>query len=122
MAYQMTAFEKEMEAMLSEQRNVLIDKIAKSNDDFQALVGTMGIRDSIDLASEDMAISKMEAVNKLDASSLKAIDQALIRLKAGNFGVCKKCGKKIPEGRLRALPFAVLCVECKNKDESPNRF
>ena len=41
------------------------------------------------------------------------IDQALERIHAGTYGTCARCGRPIPEERLDAVPYAVLCVECK---------
>ena len=44
---------------------------------------------------------------------LAAIDAALTRLDAGTYGSCTSCGKPIPEGRLEALPWAALCIDCQ---------
>ena len=49
---------------------------------------------------------------------LREIDAALARLDAGTFGTCETCGKKIPTARLKALPYARMCVECKQRQES----
>jgi RNA polymerase-binding protein DksA len=43
---------------------------------------------------------------------LKAIDHSLAHLKAGTYGVCVNCGKPIGVARLRARPYAELCIEC----------
>ena len=37
---------------------------------------------------------------------------ALVRLDSGGYGVCERCGRSIPEGRLEVLPWAVRCVDC----------
>jgi DnaK suppressor protein len=37
---------------------------------------------------------------------------ALARLDSNDYGVCERCGRPIPEGRLEVLPWAVRCVEC----------
>jgi DnaK suppressor protein len=39
------------------------------------------------------------------------VRRALAKLDEGTYGTCDVCGKPIPEGRLEALPWAVLCVE-----------
>lgn len=113
----MTDFEVEMENKLLEMRTAITSKIAQTDDDFRSVIGSMGIKDSVDLATDDMATRKMEAVSQIDANRLKAIDQALSRLKNGKYGICAVCGKKIPEGRLRALPYALMCMDCKNQSE-----
>ncbi len=117
MSYELTPFEKEMENILLEMQEQLQGKIAGTDQDFRNVVGASGIKDSIDLATDDMAAKKMEAISKVDSNRLKAVEQALVRIRNGKYGICAQCGKRIPEGRLRALPYALLCMDCKNKNE-----
>jgi DnaK suppressor protein len=42
------------------------------------------------------------------------IDRALAKIDIGNYGVCEQCGQPIPHARLKALPYAALCVACKS--------
>ena len=44
---------------------------------------------------------------------LAAIDAALARLDAGTYGSCTSCHQPIPVGRLEALPWAALCIDCQ---------
>ena len=56
-----------------------------------------------------------------EANALGEIEQALQRLELGIYGVCEESGRKIPQPRLEAMPFARLTVECqaaKEKNES----
>jgi RNA polymerase-binding protein DksA len=48
---------------------------------------------------------------------VREIDAALERIDAGTYGICRNCGKPIPEERLDAVPYAVLCVPCKREEE-----
>ncbi|MCX5688049.1 MAG: TraR/DksA family transcriptional regulator [Candidatus Omnitrophica bacterium] len=45
------------------------------------------------------------------------IDDALKRMEEGSFGKCISCGKKIPQKRLNAVPYAKYCIQCKSKEE-----
>ncbi|HJU03709.1 MAG TPA: TraR/DksA family transcriptional regulator [Nitrospiraceae bacterium] len=45
------------------------------------------------------------------------IDEAMMRLAEGSYGVCAECGAEISERRLEAVPFAKLCVECQSQQE-----
>ncbi len=47
-------------------------------------------------------------------ASIEEIDQALARIDQGTYGVCQRCGQPIPEERLKALPYASMCVRCKS--------
>lgn len=46
------------------------------------------------------------------------IDTALARLDAGTYGACARCGQPIGAERLAALPYATLCLRCKQESEA----
>jgi DnaK suppressor protein len=48
---------------------------------------------------------------------LAAIDAAIRRLDAGTYGICERCGADIGVDRLRAMPYATLCIDCKRLEE-----
>lgn len=52
-----------------------------------------------------------------EKEKLNAIDEALLRIKEDEYGICEECEEEIPLGRLRVMPFAVLCVNCKSELE-----
>jgi len=43
--------------------------------------------------------------------TLEQIERALSRIDDGTYGTCERCGKPIPEERLRARPWATLCID-----------
>jgi RNA polymerase-binding transcription factor DksA len=45
------------------------------------------------------------------------IDEALVRMKRGTYGVCKYAGRRLPLERLELLPWADVCVDCKARAE-----
>jgi DnaK suppressor protein len=48
------------------------------------------------------------------AAAVEEIDDALRRIDRKSYGACERCHEAIPKARLRALPFARLCVACKS--------
>ena len=52
---------------------------------------------------------------------LYRIDEALQRIEEGTYGKCESCGELIKESRLKAVPFAKLCVPCQEKEEAIGR-
>ena len=46
--------------------------------------------------------------------AVEEIDDALARVKDKTYGYCERCFQPIPKPRLRALPYARLCVACKS--------
>ncbi len=47
-------------------------------------------------------------------SAINEIDRALLKIDGGTYGTCEQCGRPIPQARLKALPYASLCVACKS--------
>lgn len=45
------------------------------------------------------------------------IDRALAKIEDGTYGQCGRCGQEIPAERLDAVPYATLCVSCKQLEE-----
>ena len=43
--------------------------------------------------------------------TLGEIDRALAKIDDGTFGICERCGNPIGEERLRARPWATLCID-----------
>lgn len=54
-----------------------------------------------------------------DRNALLQINDALKRIDEGVFGVCQMCRKPIAKVRLKALPFARLCLKCQRSQEKP---
>ncbi len=44
-------------------------------------------------------------------------NEALERLKDGEYGICAECEEPIPLGRLKPVPFADKCAPCKDEAE-----
>lgn len=60
--------------------------------------------------------AEKESLSQLAARQQKFInnlENALIRIKNGTYGVCIDTGKLIPKERLRAVPHTMHCIEAK---------
>lgn len=51
------------------------------------------------------------------ATELDQVNRALARLDAGEYGLCSECEEPIAEARLKALPYATLCIQCAEEAE-----
>lgn len=49
-----------------------------------------------------------------EREKLHSIDEALLRIEEGEYGICEECEEEIPLGRLKAMPFTRHCVKCKS--------
>jgi len=55
-------------------------------------------------------LNRVGTARELDAM-LRDVDRALQKIDDGTYGICDRCGRLIPEERLDARPWSVLCVE-----------
>ncbi|MDR0630001.1 MAG: TraR/DksA family transcriptional regulator [Treponema sp.] len=99
----------------------IISKLIVSNKDFKEIVEGMDPKDLADSASDDIDRKMIEAIGSQELKRLKLIDSALTRIQQGKYGLCMKCGKRIPQDRLEAIPYALMCIECKTAEERRNR-
>lgn len=52
-----------------------------------------------------------------EREKIHSIDEALLRITEGDYGICEECDEDIPLGRLKAMPFTRHCVKCKSELE-----
>jgi RNA polymerase-binding transcription factor DksA len=99
----------------------IIDNLIASGKDFREIVAGMDPKDMVDTASDDIDRRMIEVLGSQELNRLKLIDSALLRIDQGKYGLCIKCGKRIPDDRLTAIPYALMCIDCKTADERRNR-
>jgi DnaK suppressor protein len=75
------------------------------------------VRDLADQASDSYDRELAFGLSEAERSRLEEVEDALNRISAKKYGICEICKKPISSSRLKALPFAKLCVECKAKEE-----
>src|SRR6478609_6291753 len=74
--------------------------------------------DMADQASGNNEVHIQLKLKQTDAKILQAIEEALVRLEKGTYGVCRDCGEPIAPARLRAIPWTRVCITCKEKQAS----
>jgi DnaK suppressor protein len=107
----------------------LRDELLRHQDFLRAEIGAQGAApDSDDVTFvEDSGFadrghsteerSQVIAVVRALRSNLHDVERALSKMDAGVFGICERCGEPISIERLEALPWAVLCIDCKQRGE-----
>lgn len=61
--------------------------------------------------------ARLLSVMKALRANLRWVNRALTKMDLGTYGVCERCGEQIAVERLEALPWAILCIDCKHKGE-----
>lgn len=72
-----------------------------------------GVQDSIDLSLIDVNKELAFSLGERESQMVADIDQALLRIKEGTYGICARCGKHIDERRLEAMPTARYDASCQ---------
>lgn len=52
---------------------------------------------------------------------MNRIEAAIEKIENNTFGLCELCAKKISQVRLKAVPYAELCVPCQEKQEKKKK-
>lgn len=74
--------------------------------------------DFMDSARADAEAELQVCLHQTDGRLLKAIEDALMRIGTGIFGVCEACKHPIAEARLEAVPWTRFCRECKEQEHA----
>src|SRR6187401_3143368 len=74
--------------------------------------------DMADQASGNNEVHIQLKLKQTDAKILQAIEEALVRMDKGTYGVCRDCGDPIAAARLQAIPWTRVCISCKQKQSS----
>ncbi|MDH5559856.1 MAG: TraR/DksA family transcriptional regulator [Deltaproteobacteria bacterium] len=78
---------------------------------------TNEIGDEVDHASEERDRELYQLLGDRERKKLEQIEHALERIEDETYGICEECDSKISKKRLMALPFTMLCVDCKSEEE-----
>jgi len=112
---------KPIREMLIKMREELVREIARRSRE-TAVSGVSDIGDILDSVSEERTRELDMILTDREKQKLKQIDDALDRIEESTYGLCEECGVKIPRARLKVVPFAKYCVECKEAIEREEKY
>lgn len=106
-----------LRAALEEQRETLRREIAAEGADPDSEeVGLDLERGFADSAHATAERARLIALVKGLRSNLRDVERALSKMDRGTYGECERCGQPIHPDRLEAIPWARLCIDCKQRD------
>ncbi|MFG0289049.1 MAG: TraR/DksA family transcriptional regulator [Rhodopirellula sp. JB044] len=73
--------------------------------------------DPLDAAADTVQDELNSQLVEVESRELTAIEEAIEKFDAGTYGDCEDCGKPIPLNRLRAIPYASDCIDCRRAAE-----
>ncbi len=115
---------------LAEFEELIIGKLDKAKSELQYIKqsltrsgdsGTDSTFGNVKTLEDGADTAEKESLNQLAARQQKFItnlENALIRIKNGTYGICKESGKLISKERLRAVPHTTLSIDSKLKQSS----
>lgn len=109
----MMAKTEEMRALLLKLKEEALQEIGKSVKTGAEKPTDEPSGDIYDQASNERDRELLLLLSDREREKIRNIDEALARLDEGEYGICEECEEEIPLGRLKAMPFARLCVKCK---------
>jgi RNA polymerase-binding protein DksA len=115
------AFLRKMRNNLLTLKKEILRNLASESEDFRTIIEDMDPKDLADVAADDIDRKTLEALGSVELRRLQLIESALSRVENKKYGLCAKCGKRIPRERLEAIPYALMCINCKTSEERRNR-
>jgi DnaK suppressor protein len=111
---------EEIRQMLLERREEIMSELRA---DLHSPGGSERTRnaDPTDQASDAAEGALSLALAQSESGELNQIEAALSRIDSGEFGLCDECGQAIPTERLKTLPYATTCIDCKRRLENASR-
>lgn len=74
-----------------------------------------------DQGTDTSELEKQAYMLDSEGKKLKLINDALKRIYEKSYGICEICGEYIQESRLKIIPYARFCVDCKAKEEKKKK-
>jgi DnaK suppressor protein len=74
--------------------------------------------DPVDMAASETYAATQVRLHQTDGKLLRAIEDALTRIRNEKFGICEECGEPISNARLEAVPWTRWCRDCKARQDS----
>jgi DnaK suppressor protein len=109
--------QSEMKAILIRMKEEALTEINKTMKSGADAVTGEPSGDIYDQASSERDRELGLLLSDREREKLANIDEALMKIEDGEYGICEECEEEIPLGRLKVLPFARFCVKCKSDIE-----
>jgi RNA polymerase-binding protein DksA len=116
-------------------KKLVLEKLAQTSDDVES-IESISRNDGREMTSEDrstyslhmadhgtdaMEKEKSQLLAQRGGDYIEYLNEALQRIEAGTFGLCRICGGEIGRARLEAVPTATQCISCKSKREEESQ-
>ncbi len=112
----MTEEQQNVENELSSLKEKLIDEL-KERLERVRVSSEHDSTELLDLASDGELDEMAARIAEADSVKIDQVEEALQLVRSGDYGKCQRCSEEISRRRLKAIPFATLCIDCKEEEE-----
>jgi DnaK suppressor protein len=102
--------------LLLEKKSSLSKDLAKTRNAEEETIEE-STQDIADKAVSSYTREFLYSLSDVDRTTLVRIDEALLRIDEGTYGLCLSCSQPMAEKRLSAVPWARHCVDCQELAE-----
>ena len=113
---------KEFKQIIIDKRQMVLENIEEARGRADDIIKE-GNQSSIysshmaDAGSDQQSLEHAYSIINRESSFLNYLDLALQRIDDSSFGVCSKCDKLISKDRLKEVPHATKCFDCKTSNQ-----
>lgn len=113
-------YEPLLNQLMDRKKELLTVEKVHANDRLAEIDAPHG--DELDVAEQATEKELSMTLRHRSTLELQQIDEAIEKMRAGEYGVCENCEDDIGSNRLQARPFVKYCIDCqtefeKRKDE-----
>ncbi len=105
---------------LHKKKEEILAEAGKTLSDMTAQTGN--VPDPNDRATIESGRNFELRIRQRESRLTAKIEEALVRIDDGTFGICQACGEPIGLKRLEARPVTTLCIDCKTLQENRERL
>ena len=109
----MTGYEQ-IRGNLLEMLEDLDDRLAKITDDVKHADEPLA-KDFAEQATATENDEVLDYLGNATRTEIEKVKQAIARIDSGHYGICEVCGDPISKERLKAIPYACMCIKCANQ-------
>jgi DnaK suppressor protein len=99
--------------MLEKERAVILAELSRLRETLKAEIGSDIGEGEPELVGRDLVMTMIKSQQR----KLESVEEALVQIQRGQYGICEKCGEPIDPERMEILPETTLCVKCKSSVE-----
>ncbi len=109
---------KKKEEIIEEIKHISEDTLKKSQKDASGDISGYTYH-MADVATDTYDREFSLGIASNESQLIYELDDALKKIEEGKYGICEECKGLIPKTRLKALPYARLCLKCQQAKERP---